>query len=259
MVVLSMVSFVQKLMVGGMLVSENIMIIIMNVNIGLCLLRFLKLLIVFVLKLWCVSSIIMLNELSVVIRQMIVQNIVELQVFVGVVVLFFMMFVSRLSSMKFMFEIVEYVSICLMLCWMILVMLLMISDSVVRIMSVVCQFCVSGSRFIIRKCRFYVNVVIFGLLLMNSVIVVGVFWQMFGIYMWNGMVLSLNVILVMMKIMLNISMVVLVLLLIVLYILLSLSELVVLQSIEMLYSMKFDVSVFSMQYFIVVLFDCVVL
>lgn len=58
--------------------------------------------------------------------------------FVGVVVLFFMMFVSRLSSMKFMFEIVEYVSICLMLCWMILVMLLMISDSVVRIMSVVC-------------------------------------------------------------------------------------------------------------------------
>lgn len=55
-------------MVGGMLVSENIMIIIMNVNIGLCLLRFLKLLIVFVLKLWCVSSIIMLNELSVVIR-----------------------------------------------------------------------------------------------------------------------------------------------------------------------------------------------
>lgn len=136
------------------------------------------------------------------------------------------------------------------------VILLIVSDIMVSMISMFCQLNVSGSKFFIRMCSVIVNVVIFGVLVISSVMVVGEFWYMFGIYMWNGVMFSLKFRLVMMNIMLNMRIVLLILLfLMVLNILFSFSELVVLYSIDILQSSRFDVSVFRMKYFMVDLDD----
>lgn len=244
-VVFSMVNLVQKFRNGGMLVIDVMMYSIRLVIYGLCVFRFLKLLMFLVLKLLWDSVMIVLK--------LVVDMIVQFRVQNSVVVQFFLLLSVMLSSRKLMCDMVEYVSMCLRLVWVIVIRLLIISDSVVRLLIRYFYLLDSGFMFIFSRWQVMLNVVSFGVELMNSVIGVGVFWYMLGSYMWNGVVFSLNVMLVIMKIVLVSSSIFFFECGIVVWIMFRCSELVVLQISDMLYSSRLEVSEFSMMYFIVVL------
>lgn len=227
-----------------MLVSDVMMYSIRLVIYGLWVLRFLKFLMFLVLKLVCDSVMIVLK----VVVDMMVQVSVQNSVVVQFCVLLLVMFISR----KLMCEMVENVSMCLRLFCVMVIRLLMISEIVVRLVISSCSLVDSGFMFIFSRWQVMLKVVSFGVELMNSVIGVGVFWYMFGSYMWNGVVFSLKVMLVIMNIVLVISSMCFFECGMVLWMMFRCRLLVVLQISDMLYSSRLEVSELSMMYFIVV-------